>query len=124
MLVPVDSAYNQPGLQSYYPTQFAAYVQDRVELGDLVIRAGLRYEYYDAAGQVPSNLQNPANSIEGAPQSTYIPTTIKNALAPRLGLSFPISDAASVYFSYGHFYQLPGLNLLYSNSDYSVLEDF
>ena len=123
VLVPVDSAYNQPGLQSYYPTQFAAYVQDRVELGDLVIRAGLRYEYYDAAGQVPSNLQNPANSIEGAPQSTYIPTTPKVAVAPRLGLSFPLTSAASVYFSYGHFYQMPALNLLYSNADYSILED-
>ena len=123
VLVPVDSAYNQPGLQSYYPTQFAAYVQDRVELGDLVIRAGLRYEYYDAAGQVPSNLQNPANSIEGAPQSTYIPTTPKVAFAPRLGLSFPLTSAASVYFSYGHFYQMPALNLLYSNADYSILED-
>ena len=110
-------------LRSYYPKQLALYLQDRVEVGDLVIRAGLRYEYYDAASVIPSNLQNPANSIDGAPQSTYIPTTIKSAFAPRLGLSFPISEAASVYFSYGHFYQLPGLDLLYSNSDYSVLED-
>ena len=110
-------------LRSYYPKQLALYLQDRVEVGDLVIRAGLRYEYYDAASVVPSNLQNPANSINGVPQSTYIPTTIKSAFAPRLGLSFPISEAASVYFSYGHFYQLPGLDLLYSNSDYSVLED-
>jgi outer membrane receptor protein involved in Fe transport len=110
-------------LRSYYPKQLAVYLQDRLEVGDLVIRAGLRYEYYDAASEVPSDLRNPANSIDGQPQSTYIPTTIKNALAPRLGLSFPISDAASVYFSYGHFYQLPGLDKLYSNSDYSVLEE-
>ncbi|MBK7632322.1 MAG: TonB-dependent receptor [Ignavibacteriales bacterium] len=123
VLYPFEEFYRTPGLRSYYPKQFAVYLQDRIEIGDLVVRAGLRYEYYDAASVVPSNLQNPANSIEDAPPSTYIPTTIKNALAPRLGLSFPISDAASVYFSYGHFYQLPGLNLLYSNSDYSVLED-
>jgi outer membrane receptor protein involved in Fe transport len=110
-------------LRSYYPKQFAAYLQDRVEIGDLVVRAGLRYEYYDAASVVPSDLQNPANSIKGAPLSTYIPTTNKNIFAPRLGLSFPITESASVYFSYGHFYQLPALNLLYSNADYSILQD-
>ncbi len=35
--------------RSYYPKQFAAYLQDRIEIGDLVVRAGLRFEYYDAA---------------------------------------------------------------------------
>jgi outer membrane receptor protein involved in Fe transport len=123
VLQPVYQYPKQPGLQSYYPKQFATYLQDRVELGDLVVRAGLRFEYYDAAGKVPSNLQNPANSIEGAPTSTYVSTTPKTALAPRLGLSFPLTSAASVYFSYGHFYQMPALDLLYSNADYSILED-
>ena len=123
VLQPVYQFPKQPGLQSYYPKQFATYLQDRVELGDLVVRAGLRFEYYDAAGKVPSNLQNPANSIEGAPTSTYVSTTPKTALAPRLGLSFPLTSAASVYFSYGHFYQMPALDLLYSNADYSILED-
>lgn len=123
VLKPVYQFPKQPGLQSYFPKQFAAYLQDRLELGDLVVRAGLRFEYYDAAGKVPSDLQNPANSIQGAPLSTYISTTSKIALAPRLGLSFPLTSSASVYFSYGHFYQMPALDLLYSNADYSILED-
>jgi outer membrane receptor protein involved in Fe transport len=111
-----------PGLKKYKPNQFAVYLQDRVELGDLVLRAGFRFEYYDAAAKVPGDLQNPANSISGAPASLPTDTKIKTALAPRLGLSFPITASASVYFSYGHFYQLPGLNLLYSNADYSLLD--
>ncbi|HCY75839.1 MAG TPA: hypothetical protein DHV28_07940 [Ignavibacteriales bacterium] len=123
VLKPVYQFPKLPGLQSYFPKQFALYLQDRIELGDLVVRAGLRFEYYDAAGKIPSDLQNPANSIEGAPLSTYIPTTAKTQLAPRLGLSFPLTTSASVYFSYGHFYQLPALNLLYSNADYTILED-
>lgn len=77
VLYPFEEFYRTPGLRSYYPKQFAVYLQDRIEIGDLVVRAGLRYEYYDAASVVPSNLQNPANSIEDAPPSTYIPTTIK-----------------------------------------------
>lgn len=124
-LVPVyeDTLNNKPGLRSYYPKQLAVYLQDRIELGDLVVRAGLRFEYYDAAGKIPSDLQNPANSIEGSPLSTNIPTTSKIAIAPRLGLSFPLTSSASVYFSYGHFYQMPALDLLYSNANYSILED-
>ncbi|MBU2585672.1 MAG: TonB-dependent receptor [Bacteroidetes bacterium] len=111
-----------PGLKTYFPKQFSSYIQDRIELGDLVVRAGLRFEYFDAAGKIPSDLQNPANTITGAPESKLINTKIKTALAPRLGLSFPITASASIYFSYGHFSQLPGLNLLYSNADYSLLD--
>ena len=112
-----------PKVETYYPKQFAAYLQDRLELGDLIIRAGLRLEYYDANAFVPSDLQNPANSISGAPTSTLKKTSVKLALAPRLGFSFPLTDRASIYFAYGHFYQMPGLADLYSNSNYLVLKD-
>ncbi len=108
---------------SYSPVQGAAFIQDRIEWGDLRVRAGLRFEYFDANATVPSDLANPANSIEGAPESVPVNTSVKFALAPRLGVSFPFLDRASLFFSYGHFYQLPGLSLLFSNSDYSVLRD-
>lgn len=114
---------NDPGVRSYWPRQISAYLQDRVEWGDLVVRGGIRFEYFDAQAKVPSNYQNPANSIEGAPASILQKTAIKTAVAPRLGFSFPLTDASSLYFSYGHFYQLPGLGLLYTNADYSVLDD-
>lgn len=105
------------------PLNAAAFIQDRIEWRDLRIRAGLRLEYFDANADVPSDLQNPANSIDGAPESRPKPTTTKLVLAPRLGISFPILSKASVFFSYGHFYQMPGLGLMFSNADYSVLED-
>lgn len=107
----------------YRPMQGAAFVQDRVEWGDLRIRAGLRFEFFDANSTVPSDLQNPANAIQGAPASSSRRTTVKWALAPRLGVSFPVADKASVFFSYGHFYQLPGLGQFFQNADYSVLRD-
>lgn len=122
VLKPVYQFPRMPGLRNYFPKQFASYLQDRIELGDLIIRAGLRFEYFDAAAKVPSDLQNPANTITGAPESKLIDTKVKTAIAPRLGFSFPLTASASVYFSYGHFYQLPGLNLLYDNSDYSLLD--
>lgn len=114
---------NDPRINQYFPKQYALYFQDRIELGDLVVRAGLRAEYYDANAEVPSDLSNPANSISGAPQSVLKPTTVKFALAPRLGFSFPLTAMSSVYFAYGHFYQMPGLADLYSNSNYTILKD-
>ena len=108
---------------SYHPVQGAAFAQDRVEWGDLRVRAGLRLEYFDANSTTPSDLANPANSIDGAPESRPVNTSIKLTLAPRVGFSFPILGQASLFFSYGHFYQMPGLGQLFSNADYSVLED-
>ncbi len=110
-------------VRAYNPLSVAAFVQDRIEWRDLRIRAGLRLEYFDANATVPSDLANPANSIDGAPESRPKPTSVKWALAPRLGVSFPILDRASLFFSYGHFYQMPGLGQIFSNADYSVLED-
>lgn len=108
---------------NYDPVQAAAFVQDRIEWGDLRIRAGLRLEYFDANATLPSDLRNPANSIEGAPPSPPRETTVKLALAPRLGVSFPILSSASLFFSYGHFYQMPGLGTIFNNANYDVLED-
>ncbi|MBN8588712.1 MAG: TonB-dependent receptor [Rhodothermia bacterium] len=107
----------------FSPIQGSIFAQDRVEWGDLRIRGGVRLEYFDARTTVPSELRNPANAITGAPASTPKATTVKLALAPRLGISFPILDRASVFFSYGHFYQMPGLGQLFQNADYSVLKD-
>ncbi len=123
ILQPRESIPKTPGVQTYYPKQLAAYVQDRLEWGDLVVRAGVRFEYFDANAKVPSDYQNPANAISGAPTSTLVDTKVKHALAPRLGFSFPLTNTASIYFSYGHFYQMPGLGLLYDNADYSILNE-
>src|SRR5690606_30298008 len=86
---------------TYHPLQMAAFVQDRVEWNDLRVRAGLRIEYFDANAQVPSDLSNPANAIPEAPQSELRDTAVKLRVAPRVGISFPILDRASLFFSYG-----------------------
>jgi outer membrane receptor protein involved in Fe transport len=110
-----------PGVQTYKPLSGAAFVQDMIEWYDLTVRAGLRFEYFDARSTVPSDLANPANAIPGAPPSSPQPTTKKYSLAPRIGVSYPITERSSIFFSYGHFYQLPNLGDMYRNADYSRL---
>ncbi len=122
---PPDVDPNDPRfkkVETYYPNQGAVYLQDRIELGDLVVRAGLRYEYFDPNAYLPSNLQNPANSIKGVPGSQQVKAKIKQTLAPRLGFGFPLTDKSALHFSYGHFYQMPQYSALYNNSNYQVLK--
>ena len=122
-LVPYVNSPLFPAPQNYTPISFAAYAQDRIEWKDIAVRGGVRLEYFNANATVPSDLQNPANTITGYPTSQSKKTTPKIVIAPRLGVSYPVMVNGSIYFSYGHFYQLPAINTFFSNSDYSVLKN-
>jgi len=116
-----DAPPAYPGVQHYWPASGAVFIHDMVEWRDLTIRAGVRLEWFDGRSTVPSDPANPANSITGAPPSSPQATTDKYSVAPRFGLSYPITERSSLFFSYGHFYQLPNLGDMYQNADYSRL---
>ncbi len=44
----------------------------------------------------------------------------KSALSPRLGIAFPITDRGVIHFSYGHFFQIPEFQYLYSSPDFKL----
>jgi outer membrane receptor protein involved in Fe transport len=110
-----------PGVQTYFPISGAAYAHDMIEWNDLTIRAGVRFEFFNGRSYTPSDLANPADSIPGAPPSYAVRTTPKYSVAPRFGLSYPITVRSSVFFSYGHFYQLPNLQDMFTNANYARL---
>ncbi|MDI6802805.1 MAG: TonB-dependent receptor [Bacteroidota bacterium] len=112
-----------PGILLYRPLSISAYAQDQIEWQDLTLRFGARSEYFDSRATIPSDLQNPANNIAGAPQSYPIKATKKITVAPRLGVSYPITTRSALFFAYGHFYQLPGLGQIFTNSDYTILKE-
>jgi len=117
----VDLPPDYPGIQFYKPISGAAYIQDLIEWNDLTIRGGIRFEYFDARSTLPSDLANPANAISGAPVSHLKAASIKTSYAPRLGVSYPITTTSGIFFSYGHFYQLPPLRDMFKNSNYNRL---
>ena len=120
----LDSPPDYPGVQTYKPVTMAAYGQDQIEWNDLTIRAGLRFDFFNPRSSLPSDPGNPANNIQGAPPSPPRKASIKTSLAPRLGISYPITVRSSVFFSYGHFYQLPALKDIFDNSNYNKLARF
>jgi len=120
-LTTTPGARDFPGVQEYRPVLAAAFAQDQVEWRDLTMRGGLRMDYFDSRSRIPTDLANPANDIPGAPHTDYIRPHRKVSLAPRFGISYPVGNRAAVFFSYGHFYQLPSISDIFTNSDYTVL---
>ena len=90
----------------------------------MVINFGLRYDYFDPNTRYPSDLRNPANQIIFA-DSLNRKTSLLDAkpqvqISPRLGLSYQLSNAALLHFSYGHFFQMPPLYAIYDNHSFQV----
>ncbi len=123
VLIPYVNSSLFPPPQNYRPVSISVYAQDRIEWKDVMVRAGVRAEYFDAKTTVPGDLRNPANALIGIPKSPSKSTTEKIVVAPRLGVSYPVITNGSIYFSYGHFYQLPAINKFFSNSDYTILKE-
>jgi outer membrane receptor protein involved in Fe transport len=116
-----DPANGFPPPAMYQPVIGSAYVQDEIEWNDLRFRAGLRFEYFNPKALVPGDPQNPANNIPGSPDVPPVAATRKLTFAPRIGVSYPVTAKSSLFFAYGHFYQMPQLGQIFSNADYSVL---
>ena len=93
------------------PVEASAYLQDKMEFDYLVVNAGLRLDYFDARTEVPSDFTQPRTSERRA-------TEAKWQLSPRLGLAYPISERGVVHVAYGHFFQMPPFDYLFTNPDY------
>lgn len=103
-----------------HPIIAAAYVQDKIELPDLVLNIGLRLDYIDAN---VDRLKDPLNIlIESAgnykqiAESNYEPGEATMTISPRLGFSFPVTDQTVFHAQYGHFIQHVELNRLYTST--------
>jgi len=99
------------------PTQFAAYLQDKIELAKtLILNAGLRYEYFDPAADYNTNLSQNLDDLKGVFLDSFVDEAEKKHMfSPRLSVSYPITDRGVIRFSYGHFYQIGKLSNLYRN---------
>jgi outer membrane receptor protein involved in Fe transport len=97
--------------QEWKPYQFAAYVQDKIEMYGFIANAGLRMDV--------SNPNTDWITVDAFDKSFYsadystnnaYPTEkakVQVNFSPRLGISHPITENSKLYFNYGHFEQLP-----------------
>jgi len=106
-----------------HPREWSAYLQDKMEFDEMVIKLGARYDYFNLRFHYPSNPRNPSNqlSLPDSMMSTFPMTEPQIQLSPRLGLSYRLSDQAVLRFSYGHFFQMPRMYAMYENNIFRVL---
>jgi len=82
----------------YNPYQGAAYLETKLELGGMIMNAGLRWDFYDPNSVVYDSLFDP---LVGPTSKS----PLFSQLSPRLGISHPIDEWTVLHFSYGWFFE-------------------
>jgi hypothetical protein len=101
-----------------YPVLGSFYLQDKIELEGMVANLGIRADYFNT--NTINYLVDPWSQYY-APQYAgvfydSIPQASVTGLlkwSPRMGIAFPISETAKLFFNYGHFYSYPMSSNLY-----------
>ncbi len=106
------------------PYEGAFYLQDKIELRNLVVNVGLRYDYFNANWKIPADPRDRkliAGNRRSPSDLKLVPVKAKTQWSPRLGIAYPITDRGVIHFSYGHFFQMPGFAYLYANPEFEVV---
>lgn len=88
-----------------------AYLQDKFELEYLIINAGVRVDWLTLGQAIMEDDWKRTWERATGLKADWGQTMYK--VSPRFGISFPISENTVVFFSYGHFNQLPELQYFY-----------
>jgi outer membrane receptor for ferrienterochelin and colicin len=134
------------------PIKWAAYIQDKLEFESLIVNVGIRYDYFDAKGEIPKDLEDPnilnpiklkniykdlngdgtigldekveSNKYTRAELESfwYKKSSVKTQISPRLGIAYPISNEGVLHFSYGIFQQIPQYGQLYIGDEINISE--
>jgi len=107
-----ETAFFNKGEHSHEAVEAHAYIQDKIELPNMTLNVGLRYDYFDSRGLVPEDLRDP--------DSALVDADIQQQFSPRIGIAFPISANGVIHTSYGYFFQIPPYEYLYKNPWFAV----
>lgn len=110
-MAPLTSYQNNT--YTHNPIDFAVYAQDKFEYEDLVVNAGLRFDYFDPDATIIVSTENPSESEQEKAK-------ISTQLSPRFGLAYPISETGVIHVSYGHFFQVPNYLYMYTNPEFDI----
>ena len=104
------------------PAYGSMYAQDNISISGMVLNFGLRFDYWFPGKFIDDAINNrnvplPSDEIRTLYRdqtSSFFGRRWKGRLSPRLGISHPVSDNQTLFFSYGHFSKLPKPTYVYS----------
>ncbi len=118
-----DSGGGDPFNAVKKPTFAAGYVQDQITYKNLIINAGIRFDYFDVDNYQLIDPAHPEKTFDkstgkiwqdanGNPTGLVkVPTF--SSLSPRLGFSFPVTDQTVFHAQFGKFVQQTRLRDIY-----------
>ncbi|HTY58360.1 MAG TPA: TonB-dependent receptor [Bacteroidota bacterium] len=110
-------------IYSVKTAQGALYAQDNITMSGMILNFGARLDYWMPGKYVDDVASDTSASVIISPglRQQYMHDTFslfgrrfKARLSPRLGISHPISDNQSLFFSYGHFSKFPRPQFVYA----------
>ena len=117
--LPVNDTLYDVSQYVHHPSEFSAYVQDKMEFKDMVVNAGVRFDWFDPKWRIWVDDSAPSpmiwDTLRG-PFPGFKKVKPKYQISPRIGIAFPISASGIFHFSYGHFFQIPPYYYIYRNS--------
>ena len=103
------------------PRELSAYLQDKIEIDEIILNAGIRFDFWNPNGRIPTDPEAITNPEDGIRLATdFGDSETSYQLSPRIGLAFPISRAGVLHVSYGHFFQIPRFSFMFTNSEFEV----
>lgn len=106
-----------------YPALGSFYTQDNINFGGMILNFGLRLDYWFPGKYVDDAVRDTnVVTIPDDVRERYADNTFgwfndrrfKARLSPRLGISHPVSDFQTLFFSYGHFSKWPKPQFVYA----------
>jgi hypothetical protein len=113
------------------PVRWNAFIEDRLDLGDVVLAGGLRYDWYHTRARRPADFPiitthpsyDPTNPDAYFSSDSLFPEDKSHSyLSPHIQVSFPVTDRTNFRLSYAHQVQVPDFGVVLNgiNSDVNL----
>lgn len=111
------------------PIRYNAFLEDRLDLGDVVLVGGLRYDFFDVKAskwkdfpRISSRPGFTADSLAANPAAFLEPYKSHDYISPHIQVAFPVTERTNFRLSYAQQVQTPDFSVVLqgSNTDLSI----